>query len=160
MSKRLALFESTIILECMCSQGGLFFMIKCPKCNETIGVNVKMCPVCRNEIPDEDRNRASRDNELLHEEAELKAIEEYHKRTYIGVLYLAIVMVIFMILAGFIEGEIVDSSWLPALGIVLLVVYVIGIFKFHIGMCPYCESFLGGSPLTREYCDKCGGRLS
>lgn len=134
-------------------------MINCPKCNELIGDNVAECPFCKCTISEEARKEAILNNERLHERAVSNSMLEYGKRTKIAII-VSIIMLLVAIL-GMILIATYDLS--VVYGIILFAIvfmfYGFSVYKFHIGLCPYCESFMGRGPLFRTHCPRCGGRL-
>lgn len=134
-------------------------MIQCKKCHEYIGDNVNECPFCKSVITDEDRKEAIAENERVHLEAIKGSMEEYSKRTkheIIVAVIMAITAIIGLILIAVFDLNVIWGLLLFAL---IIVFYVLCAFKLRIGLCPYCESFMGRGMFGRTHCPRCGGRL-
>ncbi len=134
-------------------------MIKCSKCNEMIGENQKECPFCKHIITDEERMKAFAENEVLHEVTIQKAMEEYRRRLKTGIIVDIIIAIIVIAGAIFISFSDVYLLGLICLLVAVQLLCAICMFKFRVGICPYCESIMPGSILFRSHCPRCGGRL-
>ena len=135
-------------------------MIKCPKCNELIGDNVAECPFCKTIISAEERQKAIEENEALHQEAVEAMIKEYYKRTRNGFIVAAVMFLLAVIGMTVIYSLQLDLFWVVLLFVFIAAIYGISVFKLRIGLCPYCESFMGRGILFRTHCPRCGGRLT
>ena len=134
-------------------------MIKCPDCGEMIDENLMECPFCKASIPEELSKQALEENESVHLEAIEATIDEYDKRIRYGIITSVIMIIIAVSGITDIYAVGLDFVWSIALFITLILIYSMCVFKLRIGLCPYCESFMGGSFLFRSHCPKCGGRL-
>lgn len=52
-----------------------------------------------------------------------------------------------------------DMTYGLILFVVILMIYGLSVYKFRIGFCPYCESFMGKGVLFRTHCPRCGRKL-
>lgn len=130
-------------------------MIKCSKCHELIGDNVKICPFCSNEISEADRNKAIAENMSFFQEALNNSINEHHKRTKWGIIS-TLVMILSLCLISALPLE---SGVAIFLLFATMFAYVIIFFKMRVGRCPYCEDYMRCRSIYMEYCPRCGGRL-
>ena len=53
-----------------------------------------------------------------------------------------------------------DMLCVALLFVLIAVICCISAVKLHIGLCPYCESFMGRGILFRSHCPRCRGRLT
>ncbi len=134
-------------------------MIKCPGCEEMIDENLTECPFCKTSIPEDLRKQVLEENEAAHQEAVEATIDEYDKRIRYGIITAVIMIIIAVSGMTAIYAVGLNFVWSIALFITLILIYGICVFKLRIGLCPYCESFMGGSFLFRSHCPRCGGRL-
>ena len=135
-------------------------MIKCPKCNELIGDNVTECPFCKTNISEEERNRATEENERVHREAVEASIKEYYRRTRNGIIVAVIMVLLAVIGVTLIYSLELEVFWIFALFLAIALIYTVSVLKLRIGLCPYCESFMGRGILFRSHCPRCGGKLT
>jgi len=135
-------------------------MTRCRKCNELIGDSAPRCPYCKTEISANDRTKGIWKDEQIYQSSVAKAMEEYKRRVKLEMIVGAIVLLI-----GLIGGIVIISFDLNyaicslAIIIAIFIIYVICVLKLRIGLCPYCESYLGRGRLLRTHCKRCGGRL-
>lgn len=134
-------------------------MITCKNCHEIIGGDVTECPFCKTEITEDDRKAATTAKEQLHQTAVENAIKEYAKRTKTRILIELALILLAMVGEFFTLWLELDTLLIVALFIILGVFYCYCIYKFRIGLCPYCESFMNRRMGYRNYCPKCGGRI-
>jgi len=134
-------------------------MIKCVKCNELIGDNISECPFCKTQISEEDRKKALMENELIQQAAVGNAINENIKRVKAGAI-ISVLMLLFAISGMLVIAEYnLDFIWGVVLFVIVCLIYAVSVKKLRIGLCPYCESFMGRGMLFRAHCPRCGGRL-
>lgn len=134
-------------------------MINCSKCNELIGDNASECTFCKHIITDEERRMALRNNEKLHEEAVAQTMEEYSSRVKSEMIICATMLLTAIVGMMLIAMFDLSSVYGIILFVFVVLIYVFGVLKLHIGLCPYCESFMGRGLLYRNHCPRCGGRL-
>ena len=135
-------------------------MIRCPKCDESIGEKLTECPFCKTTITEEERNKAIQENETARQEAVEASIKEYHKRT-VNEIIVAVIMVMLAVIGMILIYTLeLDRFWIVILFLLIAAIYGISVLKLRIGLCPYCESFMGRGILFRSHCPRCGGRLT
>lgn len=134
-------------------------MINCPKCNELIGDSVTECPICKSPISEEARKEAVRNNERLHEDAIANSMSEYAKRTKNEIIVAIVMLLVAIIGMIFIAAYDLSIVYGVILFVIVLLFYGFSVYKYRIGLCPYCESFMGRGMLFRTHCPRCGGRL-
>lgn len=134
-------------------------MINCPKCNELIGDSVTECPICKSLISEEARKEAVRNNERLHEDAIANSMSEYAKRTKNEIIVAIVMLLVAIIGMIFIAAYDLSIVYGVILFVIVLLFYGFSVYKYRIGLCPYCESFMGRGMLFRTHCPRCGGRL-
>ncbi len=134
-------------------------MITCKKCHEFIGENVKECPFCRSVITEEDRRTAIAENERVHLDAVQNSMEEYAKRKKLEyIIYVAMIAAVIIEIALVVLLD-MDSIWIFIISALILAIYLVCVYKFRIGFCPYCESYMGRRMMFNTHCPRCGGRL-
>lgn len=133
-------------------------MIKCTKCNEVLGDNLKECLFCKHVITDEERKNAIAEYERLHQEAIENSIKEYSKR-FMYEIIVSVLMVVIALVGITLMCIFESVIWLIIMFLIICLICVLGIFKLRIGCCPYCESPMGRGSLFNTYCSRCGGRI-
>lgn len=134
-------------------------MIKCPKCNELIGDTVVDCPICKTHLTEEYRQKAYEQNARIHEEAITNAMKEYAKRTKYEMIIAVIMVLLAVIGLSMIAVFDLNVVYGIVLFVVVLLIYGVGVWRFRIGLCPYCESVMGRGFFFRTHCSRCGGKL-
>ncbi len=138
-------------------------MINCPKCNESLGDNVLICPFCRHEFTDEERLVISK---AKLEEAQNRSAEEYKRGSDFSYLRLiwqlgTIAIAVLTILAfNILKFADLSQAALVVLivGFALLLienVYFLLIKKAN--NCPHCGGYLSQSYGNK--CQWCGGKI-
>ena len=135
----------------------------CPKCHESVGENLKECPLCKYHFTEEDNAEFKKEKEEL-ERGEAKQIEELRaKRAKMRVIFFLLMMV--SIFAPFALGGMLATFthnlnffiYFSVSGIVLgTAVLITGILNGAF-RCPYCDTVLFRN--YGKYCSHCGKQL-
>ena len=135
-------------------------MVHCPKCNEIIGENKSICPICHHvfteqELTDMENEKNSFDVKLMDEQRTRIVTFARKRRIWAGVLMG--ILFGFPVLSLFFMGN-------ATVLIILLVGFIVGEVGVIIGgiasgafRCPHCDSILFRN--YGSYCHSCGKLL-
>lgn len=138
-------------------------MINCPKCNESLGDDIRICPFCRHELTDEERLLIEK---AKHEEARELSREEAARTEKAAVARLKF----WLLLAGIliltmIAMIILNSLELYMAGVIVFVAGLVSSFLIaafmvlvkKVNNCPHCGGFLFRNWGTN--CQWCGKQI-
>jgi len=131
--------------------------IKCPKCQELIKDDAKMCPYCKYEITADEVRKVIREEEEEKRKYEKEMIEEAGRRrrgwlifSISSVLVCPVITLVSLGLESKVAFGILFGAW------------ILGILIFELGTkysrCPYCDQHISARGYG-ELCPHCGGRL-
>lgn len=134
-------------------------MIHCPNCNELLGEQAEYCPHCKKAFSEEFKEELLKKSIESNEARIKRAMDEHRRRLRLSFVFFAIGL--FTVIAGSIVIICLglDLTFLYILPVLWLLIYLFGIFKFRIGLCPYCEEPLGRNHFWIEHCPRCGKQL-
>jgi predicted amidophosphoribosyltransferase len=138
-------------------------MINCPKCNEPIGEDLKVCPICRYEFSEKDmadirKELADKENKLFYYRKEIRENAAKKRTRYVCIMLLSLFVPVIL---GCILTKITKNygfiSFLAPVGIiselvVMIVAMINGAFR-----CPFCDGILYRN--HGRYCQNCGEKL-
>ncbi|MBO4346537.1 MAG: hypothetical protein J5840_02735 [Lachnospiraceae bacterium] len=138
-------------------------MKTCPKCNEMIGDNIKICPMCKHEFTMDENSEFVKEKEE-REKAEYDHFEAIRAQRAKMRRILSIIAIASLVVGGIsgailtsITGDMLYVAVLTSAGIAVEIIVMIygivgGAFR-----CPYCEGLLYRN--YGKHCMHCGKRL-
>ena len=133
-------------------------MFNCPKCNELLNYNVKICPFCRTDVSKKAAEAEKAFEAEIDNEEEMILNVFKRKRIIYFIVCIAFVLIglIICLIASNSDNLRFFAGSMIAIALGTLVLIVLGIVSGAM-ICPYCGRLLYRNHLY--YCGNCGKRI-